>query len=46
MSNPKPITTQNNESINSTENNLMTYRDELAREVSSRYYTEYIEGIY
>ena len=30
----------------SNEKNLVTYQDELTLEVSSRYHTEYIEGIY
>ena len=30
----------------SNEKKLVTYQDELTLEVSSRYHTEYIEGIY
>ena len=44
MSNPKPIINQNSESIESVRNNLITYHDKLALEVSSYYYIGYIEG--
>ena len=42
MSNPKLIANQNNETSKEL-NNLMTYHDELALEVSC-YCTEYSEG--
>lgn len=44
MLHPKLITNQNNQSIESIENDFMTYCDELALEVSSSYYTGYIDG--
>ena len=46
ISNPNPLRRQNSQSINSAENNLMIYRDELALEVSFSSQTKYTEGKY